>query len=256
MHHRYGRHGPHAWRRWRERHFNRYPPYFDNTAYTVVLYVQVPPVNIERIIIVMDYEDPRRSLEFVDDGGTMDSLPKESLDPLSDIGWLATNDAIRLADTDLNCHDPASGTDLEHIAGILAHRCLRRSDVMKMIRRSDATDGYNAFTVSFIEKYHEIIEGGEMSILSKEKEAIWARACIDKQKDQNVNYMPPPDLEITCRAAIQEHEQSGSDERSQPDYFQKIAKRVSTYLSFYKQPSLEKKVEWKERLDRAGIFLE
>jgi len=53
MDNRYGRHGPHAWRRWHERRFHRCSSYFDNSAYTVIVHVQLPPVKTERVIFII-----------------------------------------------------------------------------------------------------------------------------------------------------------------------------------------------------------
>lgn len=241
MDNRYGRHGPHAWRCWHKHRFNRCSSYFDKSAYDVIVYVQLPSVNIERIIFVMS---------------TSELFPQESLNPFNKIGWLATNEAIQLAKADLEHHDPASDTDLEHIAGKLAYRRLQRTDILNMFRTPDSSEGHKVFITSFISKYHEIVEDGGMNVLDSEEEAIRLRAYVDQERDQNANHIPPSDLELTCRAAIQEHEQSNSDKRFHPDYFSEIAKRVNLYLSFYRQPGLEKRAEWKERLNRAGIFLE
>jgi hypothetical protein len=69
MDHRYGRHGPHAWLRWRKRHYIRRSSDLTPIAQVVVIHVQVP-INAERIIIIMalpegfDEEKARRELQI------------------------------------------------------------------------------------------------------------------------------------------------------------------------------------------------
>ena len=103
MHHRYGRHGPRAWLRWRERRFHRYSPCFDDTVYTVVVYVPLPPVNIGRIVFIMTIEEQNyHSNEVVPSTNEAVgySRPEEEQNSFSALLWDAQRAGRRKAQRD------------------------------------------------------------------------------------------------------------------------------------------------------------
>jgi hypothetical protein len=227
-----------------EVHFNHYLPYSDNSPYDIVLNVQLPPASIERITIIVSTDD-------------FQSLPKES--PVNGVIGLAISDATFLAETDIAECDPASDPDLEKIAGFLTCGYIRRPDILQAIQGLDISEIIKMSNSTFTSKYREITESSGMIHLSKLEESIRLRAYTDKEQDMKEGHFLS-ELELTCRAAIGEHQHADADLRSQDHYFSEVAKRVASYLSYYNQPNLEEKLEgnikWEDRLRRAYLFRE
>lgn len=115
MYHRYGRHGPHAWKRWRERRFQRRLPVVVPTV--AVVRVQVP-IIIERIIfIIMSDGNAREELEVTqvqlssDQPGSLVAVSTQNLVPMTEDSRdsPSSSDAVLIEETKWQAyHDTAN----------------------------------------------------------------------------------------------------------------------------------------------------
>jgi hypothetical protein len=206
MVHRYGRHGPHAWKRWWLRRADRCAPTLPVVARgSIVLHLHVTLATIERIIIVTVDEDSL--LTHGVKGEIVKALP-EGLGPeLSvNIRYLAAEDAEQKAVSDLRQLDEGL-TDLElpGYAEILwdKNNYAKDPDVRKeaIALREQGVAARDIYIQEFSAVYTQRFSEQRGTLLDANTKAIVRQGRTDKVQDAH-HQVALSEREIVAQAAI------------------------------------------------------
>jgi hypothetical protein len=256
MHHRYGRHGPRAWLRWRERRFNHHPPYFDNRAYVLIVCVPLPPVNIERIIIVMTLEDQKYN-PVVDSStdGNIPYLPSgDRQDPFRSLIWKAQEDGGRKAIDDCGNETSFSERELREFARELGHKYVTDHFTSETANGRKFSDIVGIYIDEFINAYRENLGMANIEkIPDDETVKIRRKAEADKKTDLDAGIELSRML-LAHQATICAYEQLEPDTQNKKGYLQEIARHAYTYTQAYgKYTPAREKEEYVDRSHRSDF---
>lgn len=243
MYHRYGRHGPHAWKRWRQRKFQQRLPVLAPSVAVVRVHV---PIATERIIIIVVTSE---NYEERDDDNTPIEFPESRLigtsrDERTLIYQRLENraklDAHRKASADItrflanNEEFPtlqlieleAIGKALEHIN----YSEIQKGDVDIAPLRDHSAQTYMKVYLNDIEQ-----AVGKGLIFSEEEKKIRRLARTEKaQHKRELDGRVLSDVELTAHASIRAQEYLGVDTQS-IGYLTHILKYVQTYKHAYQE---------------------
>jgi hypothetical protein len=165
MHHHYGRHGPHAWKRLQERRYRHHSVYPVPVPRVATVYVRLPVIDAERIIIIMtmpegfDPEKMSRELQ-VQPSFEGTGLPRivvdQQIDFPEELRALASLAAMQKAQQDINAdpEDLPSRSALQQVARTAAIDHIRQY----ITGHSEAAKYYERFIPIFADIYLEAYE--------------------------------------------------------------------------------------------------
>lgn len=258
MYHRYGRHGPHAWRRLRnrrsEQHSREVLP-LSPTVVVISVYLPVS-VNAERILLIMSTdpnEQPRALVDLSGSAAPVASNSQESkkLSPLEIEAKYAAHHYIhrytRTHKTFL------SQEHLRQIADELSFDFIKPS----LTTSTDPEEAYNTFVNAFVlwgERYfQEQVQEGKIVDEATGRLLFYA----DKDKESDLNHdtvLVEPYL--TYHAAIRASEVLGKKTQAYLGYLDEVATFVSLYKQEYERHRLSQVQEGElDRQNRSYPFL-
>src|SRR5437762_9416639 len=216
MEHRYGRHGPRAWLRWRQRRYARpsqLPVPVEPQPTIVRVFV---PINAGRIIFIIMADNPDINTEKevieadlsqntdLTDGARSKQRSYhvvEERDPFHVTKAVAGNEAEIQAAEDWDLQEVKSDPDDFHNAAVKAWRkCMGNREIIEEIR-GDRGKTYTEFINAYKAVYVQIITsyGGNMAevVTSKVRKQARNDQEYDSERGESLS-----DFDIRCRAVI------------------------------------------------------
>jgi hypothetical protein len=236
MYHRYGRHGPHAWCRWRERHFHRHISAVGYVAREAIVHLRLPFVNAERIIfIVMEFDENGRESGRIVEVNNTNYLPEKKQDPFAMLEVYAEIDAEEKAKTDLKRQeDLTPDSELGEYADEIAFRYIRNQAIVAeaVALGKKSSEIREVYTKAFIAAYHSYVEARKMTVPDSTTWIIQQKARLDKTWDHDHRHIFLVGTDLLYQAVIRVHDYLRADPR-ETDYLQTISKYVSVYQHMY-----------------------
>jgi len=237
MYHRYGRHGPHAWKHWREKRFSRHISVVDHVERETVIRLQLPFVHAERIIIiVMNTNDNGRELAEVVEATQMNQLTASNHSQFEELKWAAKTDAGKKAQRDLdNLEDAPSLEDLRVYAKPLGLQYVQEHITAEVAEGKTLFQLRDIYVDAFIEGYREYREHetGNGALTDDLTLALKRKARADKTGDYE-RQVSLTDIELLYQSVIRVHSHLRSDPQA-PGYLQAIGKYVDVYQFEYEK---------------------
>ncbi len=238
MYHRYGRHGPHAWRRWRERHIHRHLPAVGYVVREAIVHLRLPFVNTERIIIiVMDFDEYGRESARATEANNINYLPEKKQDPFAMLEIYAEIDAEAKAKADLKRQeDLTPDSMLEEYADEIAFHYIRDhalvAEAVAVGKKS--SEIREVYTKAFVVAYHNYVEARKMTVPDETTWIMRQKARLDKAWDHDHRHASLIGTDLIYQAVIRVQNYLGSDPR-EADYLQSIGKYVDIYQYTYEE---------------------
>jgi hypothetical protein len=254
MEHRYGRHGPRAWLRWRERRYGRpsqLPVPVEPQPTIVRVYV---PINAERIIFIImtDTQNPSAAQGMIEPKVVTDPLAiperKQDTDETQRLNeqffntrWKAEGEARSLARRDHSRRETRSNTDLQEIAKRVWDRTYwKDSEIRDETKIAGQSQGQaaKAFVDRFVEVYDEDIKESGGRILSDIEGELQIRA-YDDQRETSAHEEDLSSPNIECLAIIRAYEQTklviSFDTLARNDYLDIVRGHAHFYQKEYER---------------------
>jgi hypothetical protein len=248
MDHRYGRHGPHAWRRWRERRFAHRSLDVIHVNRAAVLHIHVTSEGRERIFVVLVGEDGIQ-IGKIKEATIVNALPPGSEPEKTPFYSLAALDADEFAERYLQgVEDPPHGEQLRDIALKLGRKRIREFIYSRGASNLDYDEALNIYVSSFIKIGNEHLVNGGANISDKETWEVRKVACRDKRDDATSPLLPH---QIAIKAVLRAHEYLEFQPRYTVDYLDQINRIAKIYQARYDEynPEQEKGVDRSSRSD-------
>ncbi len=259
MEHRYGRHGPRAWLRLRQRRYgrpSRLPVPVEPQPTIVRVFV---PTNAERIIFIIMTDDPStneaRKMIEADLSQTTDDLHPtdgsrsqqgsyyvEERDPFHFTKAYAGNEAERQATEDWELQEVKSDPDDLHNAAMKSWRKRMESDKIIEEMRGDRVKTCNEFVGAYKAVYGQIITSYGGNLEDVKTGRIRKQARNDQEYDsEHEEYLS--DFDIRCRAVIGIYRQLRLDTQAENEHLNIFRGYVPVYEEAYiRYRRLEKEV--------------
>ncbi|QBD82846.1 hypothetical protein EPA93_45550 [Ktedonosporobacter rubrisoli] len=250
MDHRYGRHGPHAWKRWREHRFARRSILPASVAQVMVIHVHMP-IEAERIIIIMampedfdeefDQENTNRELQSQPNFGEIsqrDIMPAQQYPFPEELRAQASMDAMRRVHQDVQ-NDP------EQLPSEGALRQVARLSAIEHIKayittHSQAARYYDRFIPIFmkiyLEAYNHEVEDLQLAGVVLDERTLRIRQVVRTDKDDHLarnKHLSPEYLRYLAAARAMRDE--GLDTALSLEDLDTIHSYVEVYCPYYWQ---------------------
>lgn len=242
MLHRYGRHGPHAWRHRRLRRaeqFQQSPRSVALHTGSASIHIHVTIDNVERILIVS--VDEINLLTHALKGVIVNALPPGlELSLYANIRYLAAEDAEEKALSDVRQLDERlTAQELQEYAEILwgKNNYAKDSEVRKeaIALRDRGIAPRDIYVREFAAVYEQKLLEKGFDLLDSDTKAILKQARTDKIADeQHLVFLS--DRERVAQAAIRVYQRLSLDPQRQRE---ELNKQIRTYESYYLQLSQE-----------------
>jgi hypothetical protein len=253
MEHRYGRHGPRAWLRWRQRRYgrpSRLPVPVEPQPTIVRVFI---PAHAERIIFIImsntpnpgePWQPPAAEIQGATadqpvDGSTSRRLPP---DPFHFTKAYAGNDAERQAAEDWDLQEVKSDPDDLHDSAMKAWRIRTDNSAIIEEMRGDRVKTCNAFVSAYKAVYGQTIQSynGNMADVVTSKVRKQARNDQEYDSDRGETLS---DFDLRCRAVIGIYRQLRLDTLAENAYLDIFREHVPVYEEAYtRYRRLEKEV--------------
>jgi hypothetical protein len=237
MYHRYGRHGPHAWKHWREKRFSRHISVVDHVERETVIRLQLPFVHAERIIIiVMNMDDNGRELAEVVEATQMNQLPDKNHSLFAALRSNAEFYAEKKAKEDIKrLEDIPPFEDVQESAEESASNYIQSHNIINEVIALGGNwrEIQNTYIQVFLESYNAYIQGKGKHAPDPTTWVIRKKAHADKASDSE-NRAPLTEMELLYQSVIRVHSHLRSVPQA-PGYLQAIGKYVDVYQFEYEK---------------------
>jgi len=236
MHHRYGRHGPHAWKHWRiqrAEQFQQLSRFIEPKSGNVLIHVHVIITDVERVIIISlgEISFPTHALK----GVIVSALPA-GLEPnlYANIRYLAAEDAEEKALSDLRQLDERlTSQELRDYAEALwgKYNYARDPDVRKeaIALRDKGIAPRDIYVQEFSTVYEQKLSEKGFTLLDNDTKAILKQARADKAYDEQQQVFLS-DRERVAQAAIRVYQRLSLDPQQQREV---LNQQIRLYESYY-----------------------
>jgi len=260
MYHRYGRHGPHAWKRWRQRKFQQRLPILAPSVAVVHVHV---PIEAERIIIIImqqpqdfderDEETTPPAISFPDSrliGPSQDERSKVHLL----IKEKAEFEANTRYDSDIQSvldrgEEWPSEKTIEREASTKANVALRPYVGTGLDIEAEKRSYIRYYLEKYSARYE--VDTGNGTLPNAETKRVQHLAEQDALTDKQDNIILQ-EPELTYQAIIHLQEEFNYQSRASSGYLAHILNHLPQYKSAYKDERDRK--EERDRQPRSGPF--
>jgi hypothetical protein len=239
MYHRYGRHGPHAWRRRRERRFQRHLPAIVPPVAIVRIYV---PITAERVIIIImqqperfdeHYNENAPAITVSSDARLLNSAQEISaLDEAQNALWLAGQ---RRSLKEKRLGDIPSYDELAETTSIAISDYLEQNpQVTRGVR--DIRTLVPTLEQQYLEGYcqpFKIAPGDAEAYFQKNQTRDIRKRALKDREDDARNNVQLSQTDIEQQGAIRAVKERNIVARSGTYYMQLVRSYVKAYAKYY-----------------------
>ncbi len=240
MQHRYGRHGPRAWKRRRDRLYARSSVPVPVVPRVALVHVQLPAIDAERIIVIIMTQNPQsstqitplpnssRELDATQNNGASQGQ-QDHQEAFNFVTYYAQMEARKKAQEDLRSGRQSSQSALHtHIESTWENH-FAKPEIVEQVRRTK-TDQFPSYSKAFLQRYKEVY-GEEKELVGED--VLRIRSIISADKTTFGAGLSP--LHIICLASLHaEQELPLSSEPLNPAYLEQVVSFVKLYDQEFK----------------------
>ena len=244
---RYGRHGPHAKRSWRERRYGRRALNVAQETRGAVVPFRESLVDTERIIVMADddNQDPNKQEHVLlpTTGGSstespilLESYSQRKLDPSHFTMVYAGRDAMRQAEKDWEQREiKLDPVDLDRAAEKAWYDCLDKQDVASEASGYDLRSNLNVYVEQYKKEYNHTIYLHDSNLIEAVvTNKLRKKACEDEEED-SAHGKSLSSRHIEYQAVLRVSEQLRFDTRAKSGYLDALDRYVSEYAEAYEK---------------------